>query len=252
MPTFIAAVFILDILSMTINGSMRKLNSSLVFESPGLEMIPVPGGGNAGSRLIWYQYGHEESWRPLVDRMQEFLQDYENVRPNVVDCSWKHPPGKDQVCHFNTLQLGNYCIKENLFGYYRGSPCIIIKMNKILDWVPLPYNYTNLHADMHDDLKHLIAQSKPDEPMVWISCEGETPADSEMLGPIQYIPSQGFPSYYFPYKGTSNYFPPFVFVRFLRLQMSVVVSIECKAWALNIDHNGAEHRSSVRFELLID
>jgi hypothetical protein len=49
---------------------------------------------------------------------------------------------------------------------------------------------------------------------VWLSCEGETPADVENMGPIQYLPRPGFPGYYFPYNNTENYLSPIVPVRF--------------------------------------
>jgi hypothetical protein len=49
---------------------------------------------------------------------------------------------------------------------------------------------------------------------VWLSCDGETPADKENVGPIQYLPRQGFPGYYFPYNNTENYMSPIVPIRF--------------------------------------
>lgn len=50
--------------------------------------------------------------------------------------------------------------------------------------------------------------------MVWISCEGENPADTENIGSIQYIPRRGFPSYYFPYLNQPDYLPPLVAIYF--------------------------------------
>lgn len=47
---------------------------------------------------------------------------------------------------------------------------------------------------------------------VWVSCEGENPADVENIGSIKYIPHQGFPHYYFPYKNYEGYLSPFVAV----------------------------------------
>lgn len=48
---------------------------------------------------------------------------------------------------------------------------------------------------------------------IWVSCEGETPADVENIGTVNYIPGQYFPGYYFPYKGLP-YLSPLVAVQF--------------------------------------
>lgn len=52
--------------------------------------------------------------------------------------------------------------------------------------------------------------------LIWVSCEGESPADVENLGPVHYSPRRGFPAYYFPYKNVRGYQPPIVAVQFER------------------------------------
>ena len=49
---------------------------------------------------------------------------------------------------------------------------------------------------------------------VWVSCEGENPADVENIGSISYIPKRGFPGYYFPYNNVKGYMSPLVAVWF--------------------------------------
>lgn len=49
-----------------------------------------------------------------------------------------------------------------------------------------------------------------------MSCEGESPADIENLGPVNYSPRRGFPAYFFPFRNTKGYQPPFVAVQFER------------------------------------
>ena len=45
--------------------------------------------------------------------------------------------------------------------------------------------------------------------MVWVSCEGETSADTEYMGPVFYTPNNkhlpGYPGYYFPYVNQNHY-----------------------------------------------
>lgn len=49
---------------------------------------------------------------------------------------------------------------------------------------------------------------------IWVSCEGENPADIENMGPIEYYPRQGFPGYYFPYENSEGYLSPLVAIHF--------------------------------------
>lgn len=50
--------------------------------------------------------------------------------------------------------------------------------------------------------------------MVWVSCEGENPADNENIGAINYFPSRGFNAKYFPFTNVDGYLPPLVAVQF--------------------------------------
>lgn len=50
--------------------------------------------------------------------------------------------------------------------------------------------------------------------MVWVSCEGENPADMENIGPLRYIPQRGFLSQYFPFQNQDGYLSPLVAVHF--------------------------------------
>lgn len=49
--------------------------------------------------------------------------------------------------------------------------------------------------------------------MIWVSCEGENPADKEYLPNIVLTPHYGFPAYYFPYTKTPGYRSPIIGVQ---------------------------------------
>lgn len=51
---------------------------------------------------------------------------------------------------------------------------------------------------------------------IWVSCEGESPADVENIGPITYIPTRGFPGYFYPYKNSEGYLSPVMAIHFQR------------------------------------
>lgn len=58
---------------------------------------------------------------------------------------------------------------------------------------------------------------------VWVSCEGENPADVENIGKVSYHPRPGFPGYFFPYENSVGYLSPLVAVRFERPKSEYVV-----------------------------
>lgn len=72
---------------------------------------------------------------------------------------------------------------------------------------------------MNDDSRLINPQffpqsGKKDANTVWVSCEGENPADVENIGPVQYIPRRGFPAYYYPFTNKEGYLSPLVAVLF--------------------------------------
>ncbi|CAG2062736.1 unnamed protein product [Timema podura] len=107
---------------------------------------------------------------------------------------------------------------------------------------------------MPTDLKEFIKLKRDTNEMntVWVSCQGENPADVENMGPVQYYPKRGFPGFYFPFQNKPGYQSPLVAVFFEKPAIGVLINIECKAWAHNIHHDRAERRGSVHFELMID
>lgn len=109
------------------------------------------------------------------------------------------------------------------YGYPRGQPCVLLKISRMYGWEPEPYyNVTEILAleTMPKSLKsHIVGVWKkncfgrgaekearcPNLRMAWISCEGDTAADAEYMGPLKYTPKRGFPGYYFPYLSQQNY-----------------------------------------------
>lgn len=149
---------------------------------------------------------------------------------------------------------------------------------QIYGWEPKPYkNSSELPEDSPQQLKDFVKQHKSDPMMgrmVWLTCEGENPADKENLGKIEYQPMPGIPDYYFPFENQENYLSPGIFARltnpkskfaFLHfsknfssnccpflLAEGVLIAISCKAWAKNIKHDQMDRMGLVHFELMID
>ncbi|XP_046989972.1 sodium/potassium-transporting ATPase subunit beta-2 [Schistocerca americana] len=239
----------------------RELDGSLIGDNPGLGFRPMPPESNVESTLIWYKGSDENNYKYWVEELDKFLEPYRkpgqsaSIGQNIQTCSYDNEPADGKVCEVDVNDFAP-CTEANNYNYPKSAPCIFLKLNKIFNWMPVFYNDTDLPEKMPQDLKVHIREEKLRNPRtintVWVSCEGENPADVENIGPIQYIPRRGFPGYFFPFKNYEGYLSPLVAVFFERPVHGVLVNIECKAWAQNIVHDRIERRGSVHFELMVD
>ncbi|XP_063244572.1 sodium/potassium-transporting ATPase subunit beta-2 isoform X1 [Bacillus rossius redtenbacheri] len=240
-----------------------QLNQSIIGTSPGLGFRPMPPADNVESTLIWYKATDELNYKHWTDSLKKFLEVYRKpgLTPgrgeNIYSCDYGKPPHKGQVCNVD-VKNWEPCTEENRFNYHKSSPCIFIKLNKIYNWVPEFYNKsTGLPAEMPMDLKRYIADLEARNAShmlntVWVSCEGENPADVEYLGRIEYIPHRGFPGYFYPYENSVGYLSPILAIHLVRPRTGILINIECRAWARNIQHDRHERVGMVHFELMID
>ncbi|MPC39872.1 Sodium/potassium-transporting ATPase subunit beta-2 [Portunus trituberculatus] len=100
----------------------------------------------------------------------------------------------------------------------------------MIKWVPEVYETLeelpeNMPQSLKDHIKSSMELNGGKIPkMIWVSCEGENPADQEYIGPIRYSPWNA----------------------------NVLINIECRAWAKNIVHDRQNRLGLVHFELLKD
>lgn len=236
-----------------------RLEKSIIGTNPGLGFRPLPPEENVESTLIWYKGTDYENYKIWTEALTKFLAVYKTpgLTPgrgqNIYNCKYTSPPPPGQVCDVNIKDF-DVCTQENNYSYHKSSPCIFLKLNKIYGWIPEYYNQSvGLPDKMPSNLKEYIAKQDPIElNTIWVSCEGENPADVENIGPIEYYPRRGFPGYYYPYENSEGYLSPLVAVHFARPVRGIIINIECKAWAKNIIHDRKEKLGSVHFELLID
>ncbi|GIX98023.1 hypothetical protein CDAR_297651 [Caerostris darwini] len=233
-----------------------QLDSSRIGSNPGLGFRPLPHPDNIDSTLIWFTHGgssHEgpAEWDHWKNSLEEFLYPYKGGRQfgeYVKSCHEGDDYEGRQVCQFVLENLGNNCTYSNNYGYDLGEPCVLLKINRIFGWRPVPYNNNSFPPQLPD---HIRENYNPNN--VYISCAGENPADKENIGPVAYFPDHGaIPNYYFPFTNKEGYLSPFVFIKFLKPVAGVLINIECKAWAANIRHDRTDRLGSVHFELLVD
>jgi len=266
---------------------------SLIWESPGLGFRPAGGLGyktvsgeskglSVYSSLIWFRHGANGNYQNLQANLDRFLEEYEpgffaNQGASLTPCSFELTTrkGTEQSCEFNKEWLSDQgsaikCITEENFGYKYGEPCILLKMNRVYNWIPDPYtieevrNHTSMPKSLKADIEKIWQAKCADKPdwstlgpcpylnMVWLHCDGENSADKENLGPVTYTPFRGFPGYFFPYRNQRGYLSPIVMFQLKKPTPGVLMNLECTAWARNIKHNRLKRSGLVHFEFLMD
>lgn len=233
------------------------LSDSLIGTNPGLGYRPIPTGEQIDSTLIWFKGNDDETTKQWTLALDDFLKEYRRRRTSrFVECSYDSPPAHGQMCNVDVSQWAP-CTKENNYSYQRSAPCIFLKLNKIYNWIPEYYNKSaDLPENMPSELQAHIKEVEENSPAalntIWVSCAGENPADIENIGPITFIPQQGFPGFYYPFDNDEGYLSPLVAVQLLKPRRGILINIECKAWARNIRHDRSDRLGSVHFELMID
>jgi len=245
----------LKIFMATISFERPKwlLDESLIGTNPGLGFRPSPKIEKVDSTLIHFRPGRNESYFPWVQDLNNFLQPYKEAYKKRSECS----DTSNGKCPF-AVDLSSHSCGDN-FGYDTGSPCVLIKLNRIYNWKPIPFRDMDSIRNAMSQYKNL--KIKPnvnendiskDSGQISVQCEGQDAADKEKLGSISYWPRQGFPVEYFPYTKQANYLSPFVLVKFERVAKGSAVNVECIAMDKNIQINKYDREGSVNFQLLIE
>ena len=233
----ILLIIIIVIIAVATTGYCEDGNSPS--GTPGLRRQPDQSDDFACSSLIQYNYEEEldtdtiQGYAGWVERYGQFLKKYEDQSQADVDCRTENRASNNKICKFDLSTLGN-CGKGK-YGYDKGNPCIILELNKIYGFEPIPYSYASEAHGMSAELvEHIRKQT--DKNQVWVECYGKNENDKEALrGKIEYFPkSQGFPNYYFPYLDQNDYKSPLVAVQFKGIQKNLLIQIECRAFAKNI------------------
>lgn len=239
-----------------------QLDASIIGTSPGLGFRPMPEDSNVESTLIWYSGTDRDDFQQWTEALDKFLEVYKTpgLTPgrgqNIHNCDYDKLPKKGQVCNVD-IKNWSPCIHENHYDYHKSSPCIFIKLNKIYNWIPEYYNESaslpsHMPADLQEHIRSLESNNSRELNTVWVSCQGENPADKENIGLIDYIPRRGFPGYFYPYENSEGYLSPIIAIHFRRPRTGILINIECRAWARNIEHNRADRVGMVHLELMID
>jgi sodium/potassium-transporting ATPase subunit beta len=216
-------------------GSIIGINPGLGYQ-PWLRDDPE-------STLIYFDEENPKSYEKYVLQMEKFYKKYQDHNHTKVcgsnDADW--PTGvKDEACLYDDFPA--QCM-DNSYGFAEGKPCVVLSLNRLIDWLPIKYPDNSVPDAVKD---------RYEADNVAVDCEGEYFADKDNIGKIDYYPQSGFPRKYFPYRKYKNYHSPLVFVKFESLPIGSLVMVECKAYAYNIIHDREDKLGMVHFELLRD
>lgn len=214
---------------------------SLIKYNPGMGYRPQP---DIVYTLIDFEQGELSTYKDFTESLDTFLENYSEKNQTdrgLVDCG-SSSRAPSVACKFPLSKLGSECTSAKKYGYDEGKPCVLLKMNKLFNWAPEPYNGNETNSGE--------TPPEQEEGFLKVTCEGVTAADKDNIGPMKFYPSGGFDASYFPYKNQKGYLAPLVMVQFERLRPGTLVQVWCKVWAANIYHDSNDRAGSVRFEIL--
>ncbi|KAF6724298.1 Sodium/potassium-transporting ATPase subunit beta-233 [Oryzias melastigma] len=155
--------------------------------------------------------------------------------------------GVRKACRFSRKWLGPCSgLEDESFGFKEGKPCIIVKLNRIVNFRPRP-------PSSNDSIPPEAAP-KVQPNVIPLFCTNKREEDAGKIGEIKYYGiGGGFPLQYYPYYGKRlhpQYLQPLVAVQFANLTQNEELRIECKVFGENIDYNEKD-RYQGRFDLKI-
>lgn len=224
-------------------------SSSLLRANPGMGYEPMP---DMDTTLI-YARKLESERKAYVESINKVLKGYNETDQASRDCTGINETriGATDACRVNFSALTEGCNEANAYGFLEGKPCVLLKLNRIYNWIPEVWDYEE--AQTASAVPEYIKRKYTSD-RIWVDCHGENPADDDNLGldAITYYPQQGFPLSFYPYMKQKNYRSPLMFVKFNNVTNHLGLMIECKALAKNIVVDRADKEGGVHFELLVD
>lgn len=158
--------------------------------------------------------------------------------------------GRKQTFNYENIVNNTPCSLEKQYGYAPTSqaPCVLVKLNRIYGWLPI--HVTKMPAN--------LTKTNTTDKFVYVKCEGEQGTDRDNIKEIEYYSSYpnreigGIPFRYFPYRNQPGYLSPLVFVYFKNVSTNVLINVECRAYAKNIDNKDRlNRRGMTKFQLYI-
>lgn len=237
-------VVMIGLFALSIYSLMKTLNPYTPdyqdrLKSPGVTLRPDVYGEKGLE--IYYNISDQKSWDGYVKTLRNFLSAYNETAQHAnlnctkeqyfIQTSFDTPHHTKHSCKFTQDMLGN-CSgwTDPTFGFLEGNPCLIIKMNRIINF--LPGNGTAPRVNC-------------------TTLEDTSPLD------VEYYPTNGtFSLHYFPYYGCKaqpSYSNPLVAVKLLNVIKNKEVIIVCRVVGAGItsDNPHDPYEGKVEFKVRI-
>ncbi|KAM9320007.1 potassium-transporting ATPase subunit beta [Gastrophryne carolinensis] len=236
-------VFALSIYCLMQSLSMYEPYYQDQLRSPGVTIRPDVYG-DEGIEL-YYNMNNNKTYEDTVKSLIKFLSLYNTTKQeemnvnctgakNVTQLLMKGVSGKTRrACQFTETELGECAYNpadKDPFGYQKGQPCVFIKINRIIHFVPRNHSTPRLKC---------------------------TPTVSETTWGVKYFPEDAtYNLQYFPYYGKKaqpNYTNPLVAVKFMNITYNKEIEVQCKVHAdgITTDNVHDPYEGKVTFRINI-
>ncbi|GFG37268.1 hypothetical protein Cfor_10961 [Coptotermes formosanus] len=221
------------------------LDRSIIGTSPGLASRPLAPEGRE-SVLVYSRDSKKWTSTPNgLPSLDTFLEEYQTRVNNTETCSYNDKRENESVvCDVNINNWGN-CTPDGT------------ALSHVFEWMPEYYKSSeSLPQEMPDDLKDKISDTLSHSPneakKVWLSCGGKNEEDKKLLGTVVYFPERGFPGYYYPFRNQIGFRSPVVAVQIVNPTPNVVINLECRAWAPNIEQDRKEQIGVLNYKIKVE
>jgi sodium/potassium-transporting ATPase subunit beta len=242
--TFLAGLFMasISVMKTTVNDDKPRLQTRL--QIPGLHALPKldPMDDAQSSRLgdndgvaIKYDPATEGDNQIYVDILSGIKDEYATQDGGPAD--------------FSFSSLGD--CGQAPYGYDSNSPCVWIRLNKVIDWTPVGY----FAPTEKQGFTSASLNSRMEKDAVYIRCESKE-VESGEKNQVNFSYSGGtdgnLESKFYPFEGKKaqpKYQQPIVAVKVGDLKPGVNTRIYCRAFAKNIPIDDRDNLGSVTFEI---
>ncbi|XP_049443719.1 sodium/potassium-transporting ATPase subunit beta-1a [Epinephelus fuscoguttatus] len=255
----LAGIFIGTIQALLLTLSAYKPTYQDRVAPPGLSHTP-----RSEKSEISFTLTSPKSYKKYIDALDDFLGNYNDTlqesEQKFEDCGTAPSTYRDRgsletdseerkACRFRRAWLGSCSgIPDASYGFKDGKPCIIVKLNRIVNFKPkAPSNNQSLPDAL---------QSRLQPNVIPIHCKNKRDEDEGKIGEIKYFGmGEGFPLQYYPYYGKAlhpQYLQPLVAIQFTNLTIGQDIRIECKAYGANIAYSEKDRyqgRFDVKFQI---
>ncbi|KAJ7416957.1 Sodium/potassium-transporting ATPase subunit beta-3 [Pitangus sulphuratus] len=139
---FLAALFTFTmwVMLQTLSSDIPKYRDRI--SSPGLMISPKPDT----ALEFYFNKSDSQSYLEYVTTLKNFLESYNDSKQSQnIDCTSgkifeQNDAAVKKACRFNLSDLGQCSGKEDPnFGYSKGTPCVLVKMNRDEGMVTINY-----------------------------------------------------------------------------------------------------------------